>query len=367
MIYKKLVNMKINAMVYFWKFINYFLPKYFKLEDSKVIFIIEKADWAIRQVGTNIAKRINKNNNIVKLSTVPERFNNKIIHFGSHYMWLLKYKNLSMDNKYIVSFFHGNPEYDENEKKIFDEFLKSVYKINKIIVSNSIVKNRLINHGISKKKIIQIPIGVDTNYFKPPTKLEKMKARTYFNFKNDEIIIGSFQKDGQGWGNGTIPKLIKGPDIFAEVIAKLSQEFKIKVLLTGPARGFLKKQLGLKNIKFIHHYLNDYSKLLKYYHALDLYLITSREEGGPMGLLESMAAGVPVISTNVGMAPDLINSYKSGLIVDSFEPNFIASKLKLLIHNEQLNTIKYSARKVIKKVDWETIASKHMDKVYSKI
>ena len=120
------------------------------------------------------------------------------------------------------------------------------------------------------------------------------------------------------------------------------------------------------NIEFIHHYLDDYSKLLKYYHALDFYLITSREEGGPMGLLESMSAGVPVVSTNVGMAPDLINSYESGLIINSLEPNLIASKLKFLIQNKKLNSIKTSARKVVKKVDWEYIANKHMNKVYSK-
>ena len=68
----------------------------------------------------------------------------------------------------------------------------------------------MINHGISKKKIIQIPIGVDTNFFKPPTKLQRKRARNLFNFKNDEIIIGSFQKDGQGWKDGMVPKLIKG-------------------------------------------------------------------------------------------------------------------------------------------------------------
>ena len=46
--------------------------------------------------------------------------------------------------------------------------------------------------------------------------------------------------------------------------------------------------------------------LIELYHALDLYLMTSREEGGPMALMESMASGVPVVATSVGMAPDLI-------------------------------------------------------------
>ena len=40
-----------------------------------------------------------------------------------------------------------------------------------------------------------------------------------------------------------------------------------------------------------------------------------------MSLLESMSTGVPVISTKVGMAPDIINTCKSGFIVDSLEPN----------------------------------------------
>ena len=42
-------------------------------------------------------------------------------------------------------------------------------------------------------------IGVDTKFFIPPTKDQKIKAREYFKFKKEEIIIGSFQKDGEGW------------------------------------------------------------------------------------------------------------------------------------------------------------------------
>ena len=54
---------------------------------------------------------------------------------------------------------------------------------------------------------------------------------------------------------------------------------------------------------------------------MDLYLITSREEGGPKGLIESMAAGVPVVSTRVGMAPALIKDGINGAIaaVDDIE------------------------------------------------
>ena len=49
-------------------------------------------------------------------------------------MWLQWYKYLNDSNKYVVSFFHGNPENSEEEKAVFDRFLLSSYKIEKIIV-----------------------------------------------------------------------------------------------------------------------------------------------------------------------------------------------------------------------------------------
>ena len=366
MIGNKLTIIKIKLSILFWKVFDVLIINPNK-KKFNVLFVVERADWAIKYIGINISKRINKNyENFIKLTTIPEKYSDTIIHFGSHYMWLSKYKYLTNNNKYVVSFYHGNPDLDNIEKKIFNEFLKSVYKLKKIIVSNSIVKNRLLKNGVPKEKIILIPIGVDTKYFKPPTKLERRKAKAFFNFKEDEIIIGSFQKDGKGWGRGLVPKLIKGPDIFVNVIEKLSKYFKIKILLTGPARGFIKQKLYSKNIYFIHHYLTDYSNLLKYYHALDFYLITSREEGGPMGLLESMSSGVPVISTKVGMAPDLIKLNQSGLIVDSFEPSVISKKFKKMIISKKLDKIKSLARKSAKKVDWDIVANKHLKKVYTK-
>ena len=49
-----------------------------------------------------------------------------------------------------------------------------------------------------------------------------------------------------------LPKLIKGPDIFYKVISDLNKDFNIKILLTGPARDYLKKKLDSNKISYIH-------------------------------------------------------------------------------------------------------------------
>ena len=95
--------------------------------------------------------------------------------------------------------------------------------------------------------------------------------------------------------------------------------------LTGPARGYVKSGLERMGIPCQHHFLTDYRQIGKYFHALDAYLIASREEGGPKAVLESMASGVPLISTPVGQGQDLIVKGVNGELASSFDPEELAN------------------------------------------
>ena len=91
-LFKKLLKFRTLFLIKFWKIGNIFLKK---KDVSKVKFIIEKENWAIKTVGTYITKNINSRfENFMSISETPEKFQNKVIHFGSHYLWVLKYKYL---------------------------------------------------------------------------------------------------------------------------------------------------------------------------------------------------------------------------------------------------------------------------------
>ena len=137
------------------------------------------------------------------------------------------------------------------------------------------------------------------------------------------------------------------------------------MLLTGPARGYVKDGLKSMNVPFVHKYFEQHTDLLHFYYALDLYLVTSREEGGPMGLLESMASGIPVVSTNVGMARDLIQDEVNGYISKSLNPEIISNKVKKVINNKNNDLVK-KARNTIEKVDWNIVSRKHINLAYKK-
>lgn len=120
------------------------------------------------------------------------------------------------------------------------------------------------------------------------------------------FLIGSFQRDSEG-SDVTKPKLEKGPDIFVEWVKKIAPTLNkpVMVVLTGPRRDYIKQALSDNNIRYIYYPDATVKEINNLYSILDLYLITSRVEGGPQAVLECAITKTPVLSTDVGIV-DLI-------------------------------------------------------------
>ena len=349
-----------------WKILSKFAS--FKGNKIPVKFIIENADWAIKFVGDNIKREIDIiAPSKLELSAKPYRFTENVVHFGSQYMWLNWYKHMANENHFITSFFHGKPEDGEEVKIHIDSFLNSVERLDKVVTASSLMEDRLLKWGVPQHKLVRIPLGVNTSLFNFPLANQKQSVREFLGIPKDKILIGSFQKDGSGWKDGLDPKFIKGPDLFVSTLKLLSSKgYQVYALLTGPARGYVKRELEKCGIPYFHTYLKNHNDLISLYHALDIYLITSREEGGPMGLLESIACGTPVASTNVGMAADIIEDKITGVLAEQIDVEIIAKKIEYLINmsNQQKKVLKIKARKVVENFDWSIVAKEHLEKIY---
>lgn len=336
-------------------------------EGSPVHFVIEDADWAIRWVGEHVRDEIEAlAPGTVAVTTRPQRLVKRIVHFGSQYMWLSWGRHMSPSNRYVVSFFHGKREDGPEVSRHIDDFLASVPRLARIVTGAGLVEERLLHWGVPRDKIVRIPIGVDTRLFQPPSAEQRAAARTRLGIPDNAVVIGSFQKDGVGWGDGMEPKPIKGPDIFLGAIERLRGELPLVVMLTGPARGYMKQGLERLGVPYVHRYVHCHADLVECYHALDLYIVSSREEGGPMGLMESMSSGVPVVSTRVGMAPDLIADGVSGGLVPAGDAAALADKaLSLLaLPGDRLAALRREAAAAVAVCDWRVVGRRHLDEVY---
>ena len=220
--------------------------------------------------------------------------------------------------------------------------------------------------GVDPNKIITIPIGVDTKHFVPISELKKQQLRSNLNIPQSAFVIGSFQKDGQGWGEGLEPKLIKGPDIFCDVIERAHEQYdNIFVLLTGPSRGYVKRRLEAKKIPYKHMFLKDYLDINKYYQVLDMYLVASRAEGGPKAIMESMATGIPLVSTKVGMGVDILEHNSNALTSEIDDVDSLVHNVRKIISDPLLaSNITNKGLQTSRQLDWSIIAQQYYDKIY---
>ncbi len=212
------------------------------------------------------------------------------------------------DNRLAFAYFHGTP--GTGYPEFDDMFQRLSYwhpRISRVQVSYSGMEEVMARTGMDRRKIHRIPLAIELSYFHLRTADDTRAARAALGIPEDAFVIGSFQKDGNGWGEGWEPKLIKGPDVFLRVIDAVRDRIPgLMVLLTGPSRGFVKRGLDQLRVPYRHIMLDRYEDVAQCYRALDTYLIASREEGGPKAVLESMASGVPLVTTRVGQAIDLV-------------------------------------------------------------
>ena len=235
-----------------------------------------------------------------------------IIWIVSPWIWK-NIKTKYLENKKVVcSIYH----IDFNKFTVEDE--EEFYKRDKYVDIYHVISDKTVLQlqKLTNKTIIPIPFWVDQNIFYEIA--EKNKLREKYGFNNEDHLIGSFQRDTEG-SDLISPKLIKGPDIFLEIVNDIFLHNKnLKVVLTGKRRNYLIENMKKKGIPFRYFEMVNSSHLNELYNILDLYLVTSRLEGGPQAILECGISKTPILSTDVGVATEIL-SKKSIFNIDEFK------------------------------------------------
>lgn len=269
-------------------------------------------DWDMRElarISRNLGVRLA--HPIWKHAATPQSFFFASQFFLENDAWLR-----FLPGRIAFSYFHGLPNTgDELMDRVYNGLRVHHERIARVQVTHSEMREVTLSTGIDPSKVFTIPIGINLDYF-PRQSAEKKKInREKLGIPQSAFVIGSFQKDGVGWGDGMEPKFIKGPDVFLETIRRLKHDIpEIFVLLTGPARGYVKHGLEEMSVPYKHAYYKYYPAVAEMFAALDLYIVSSRQEGGPKAILESMASGVPLVTTRVGQAMDLVRHGENAFV-----------------------------------------------------
>ena len=105
-----------------------------------------------------------------------------------------------------------------------------------------------------------------------------------------------------------------------------------------------------------------HDKMPDYYNSIDLYICASKEEGTPIPILESMAMGIPVISTNVGVAEEAFGPLQKKLILKERTKECLKEKIKQLVENKnEYKSLSEENLQQITNFDWSKIALQYRE------
>jgi len=173
----------------------------------------------------------------------------------------------------------------------------------------------------AKEKMEVIRLGIDA-----VSLLSKEATRQALNISQDAFVVG------------TLAELhpIKGLTYAIDAISLLSiPGLEYVILGEGEIRNELEKQIAEKKLSdkvYLKGFVKDGAKYLK---AFDIFLLPSLSEALSYTLLEAGLAEMPVIATNVGGVPEVIENDVTGILIRPKNPKEIANAIRLLYENKE--------------------------------
>jgi glycosyltransferase involved in cell wall biosynthesis len=295
-----------------------------------LLLVTGGGEWAIKQIAVSLEAELRSRYPAVEIVDLIGR-RPFITRANLHFLCRPAFftgagiPDVDASNRVVVSWLHGGRKSGDPELvAACDQLERHWRRVRRFVVPNRTSYESVVECGVDPAIVRLIPNGIDTRAFRPADAAARARVRARLGLAADAYVVGSFQRDGDDDGK---PKLVKGPDTLVETLTEVHGRRPIVALLAGSGRTYVRQRLEAAGVPYVYHWAADAAELAEMYGALDLYLITSREEGGPVALRESMASGIPVVSTRMGLAADLIEHGKNGFVA---EPGDAAGLAKLV-------------------------------------
>jgi glycosyltransferase involved in cell wall biosynthesis len=200
-----------------------------------------------------------------------------------------------------------------------------------VAVSESVRKHEAENFGVPFNRIEVIPNGIVLDRFQLPVlTLRKRRQLLGVRLEEDEIVVG------------IVGRLVEAKNhefllnVWSKLVTELAVRIRLVIVGDGVLRETLEQQrdsLGLRDSVLFLGMRTDIPRLLK---SFDIFVMSSKHEGHPIVALEAMAAGLPVVATNVAGLRDVIQDGVNGFLVDAENPEAFAEGLEKLIFDVDL-------------------------------
>ncbi|WP_299729793.1 glycosyltransferase [uncultured Endozoicomonas sp.] len=193
------------------------------------------------------------------------------------------------------------------------------HKINRLLVSgcyhllqpNVVAVSKLIASKVEKltgyRKPAVIFNGVDTKLFSPGS---QTTAREQLSLPKEAMIIGCAAR----------LTAVKSHDLLLNALTELPDSVHAALAGDGEQKEALHNLTNLLGLEKRVHFLGNLDNMPAFYNAIDVFCLTSRNEGLPFSLLEAQACQKAVVVTDAGACREGVNTESGSIIaIDHYE------------------------------------------------
>lgn len=212
-------------------------------------------------------------------------------------------------------------------RKGFFSKRKYTKDIDLIVAISDNVRDVLIQGGIDPEKIEVVSSGIDFSAFENVG--ERDLLRREFGFLPDDFLVGivAYLEDSKGHRY-----LIEA----ARLLKERTPKIKIIIVGKGSLELALDKQardLGVGDLVFFLGFRDDVPRILA---SLDVFVLSSEQEGLGSSILDAMASRLPVVATQVGGIPEIVLHDETGFLVSPRSPRALAEAIFALFKDPEL-------------------------------
>ncbi|MBL7071872.1 MAG: glycosyltransferase [Candidatus Omnitrophica bacterium] len=249
--------------------------------------------------------------------------------------------------------------------KAIDARVRDNYrKFSALVTAGDSTKNDYLSIGVPEGKISILPNGVD--YAKFRTEIDRRAVRDELGIKEDEKLILTVGRNHPKKGYRHIPQIIK---------KLLAEGLRFKWLLAGKDCEVIRSLAeteGHGGHLIVRELAPGYSKngdpqipnekLIEYYRASDIFVFPTYIELFAKVIIEAMAAGLPIVTTNAPGVDSLIRNNENGLICKAADAGCMAVSVSRLFSDKALaDRLGKNALLEAKNYDWSRISDGYLD------
>ncbi len=225
---------------------------------------------------------------------------------------------------------------------------------NRVVAVSQDLARAMEQRGWPRSRLRVIHNGIPVTEPEPETVREE--ARRELGIEPGAPVIGTV---------GRLEPVKAYPVLMAamEQVLGVAPEARVLMVGDGSERGMLEADACERGISHRVIFAGTRTDVPRMLAAMDLFVLCSHSEGLSISLMEAMAAGLPVVATEVGGNPELVEYGTTGLLVPPRDPEMLAAAILFLIRHPQCCRTLGSAgrQRVIERFSADAMAAKYAD------